>query len=450
MVRHDDALLVDLAATRADAIIDSLDRRIAAQLDAILHHPKFQRLERAWRSLAFLVERTNFRENIEIAFYPCTLDELRVDLVRSGAPARESAFFAVTARGATDRPYGAILADFEFDPTPEDITLLERIAEVGTCSLAPFIAAASPGFFGIEDRRAIGTVDLLAHFAAHHRAFAALRDQASASLLGLTVGRFLLRAPFAVAREATETLGGFTYDETARAEDLAWGLAVVAFATRLTSSFAKYRWCPNIVGRADGLIEDLPRAPEGAISPLDANLGERTEYDLSEEGFIPLSFVDATSAGFFSARSLMKPKRFGNSEEARAAEFNHRLGTELPYVFISTRIGQYLKVVHRSFQINDPEALVPGAPPRRVEKPSWATTAVDDERELNDWAGQYVADREVVPPALRGRRPLRKVQVIVRDSTDGEAWRSFDLRLRPHFKHMGAFFTLSLKGTLDP
>jgi type VI secretion system protein ImpC len=217
-----------------------------------------------------------------------------------------------------------------------------------------------------------------------------------------------------------------------------WGNAVYAFATRLSDSFAKYRWCPNVIGpQAGGAVENLPLHQYEAMGeiqtkiPTEIMLTERREYELSEEGFIGLTFrKDSDNACFFSANSVQKPKYFGQSEEGRAAELNYRLGTQLPYMFIISRIAHYLKVLQRE-QIG-----------------SWKERA-DLEKELNDWIGQYVADQDVVSAAVRGRRPLRKAQIIVTEVEGNAGWYKVDMRVRPHFKYMGAFFTLSLVGKLD-
>src|SRR5215475_5571759 len=49
-----------------DQMIAEIDRKISSQLDEILHNPDFQKLESAWRSAKFLVDRTDFRENTRI------------------------------------------------------------------------------------------------------------------------------------------------------------------------------------------------------------------------------------------------------------------------------------------------------------------------------------------------------------------------------------------------
>jgi type VI secretion system protein ImpC len=165
--------------------------------------------------------------------------------------------------------------------------------------------------------------------------------------------------------------------------------------------------------------------------PTEIMLTERREYELSEEGFIGLTFrKDADNAAFFSANSAQKAKTFGNTAEGKAAETNYRLATQLPYMFIMTRLAHYIKVLQRE-QIG-----------------SWKERGTL-ERELNAWIGQYVADMEDPAPAVRSRRPLRQAQVVVEDVPGQAGWYRCNMKVRPHFKYMGAAFTLSLVGKLD-
>jgi type VI secretion system protein ImpC len=165
--------------------------------------------------------------------------------------------------------------------------------------------------------------------------------------------------------------------------------------------------------------------------PTEVQISERREFELSEEGFIALTFrKDADNACFFSANSCQKPKTFGQSAEGKDAELNYRLGTQLPYMFVVCRIAHYIKVLQRE-QIG-----------------SWKERG-DLERELNVWISQYVADQDGVSAAIRGKRPLRKAAITVEDVPGNAGWYKVDMKVRPHFKYMGAFFTLSLVGKLD-
>jgi len=136
------------------------------------------------------------------------------------------------------------------------------------------------------------------------------------------------------------------------------------------------------------------------------------------------------NACFFSANSCQKPKKFGQSAEGKDAELNYRLGTQLPYLFVINRLAHYIKVLQRE-QIG-----------------SWKEKG-DLERELNQWIKQYVVDMDNPAPAVRSRCPLRSAAVKVEDVPGEAGWYKVDLKVRPHFKYMGAFFTLSLVGKLD-
>jgi type VI secretion system protein ImpC len=249
--------------------------------------------------------------------------------------------------------------------------------------------------------------------------------------------RFLLRVPYG---PETVPVRSFNYHEetVGKHDGYLWGNATFAFATRIADSFAKFRWCPNIIGpQSGGAVEDLPLHHYEAMGeiqtkiPTEIMISERREFELSEEGFIALTCrKDSDNAAFFSANSCQKPKYFGQSPEGREAELNYRLGTQLPYMFIISRLAHYIKVLQRE-QIG-----------------SWKE-ATDLQRELNTWIGQYVADMDSVSPAIRGKRPLRQAEITVEDVEGNAGWYRVGIKVRPHFKYMGAFFTLSLVGKLD-
>src|SRR5690242_17341210 len=63
-----------------DAMIAAIDEKLTGQVNEILHAPEFQKLESAWRSLRFVVERVSFRENIKLEILPIQKDDLLADL----------------------------------------------------------------------------------------------------------------------------------------------------------------------------------------------------------------------------------------------------------------------------------------------------------------------------------------------------------------------------------
>lgn len=62
-----------------DSHIAELDYQISRQLDEVMHHPEFQRVESLWRGLKHTVDRTDFRQNVKIEILDVSKDDLRQD-----------------------------------------------------------------------------------------------------------------------------------------------------------------------------------------------------------------------------------------------------------------------------------------------------------------------------------------------------------------------------------
>ena len=425
-----------------DGMIAEIDKRIGLQLNEILHAPQFQALESAWRGLKFAVDRVDFRENVRVEILNATKEDLLTDFEDAPEVAKSGLYKVIYSNEYGvfgGKPYGLVCGNFDFAAGPEDITLLGKIGAVAAMAHTPFVANASPELFGEKNFLNVPNLkDLKSLFEGPQFArWHSFRESEDARYVGLCMPRFLLRLPYG---EKTTPVKSFNFNEDVigNHDRYLWGYASNAFATRVADSFAKFRWCPNIIGpQSGGAVESLPLHQYEAMGeiqtkiPTEIMLTERREYELSEEGMIGLVFrKDTDNAAFFSANSVQKPKLFGNSAEGKAAETNYRLGTQLPYMFIMSRLAHYLKVLQRE-QIG-----------------SWKERA-DLERELNQWINQYVADMDDPAPAVRSRRPLRQARVKVEDVAGQPGWYRCSLQVRPHFKYMGASFTLSLVGKLD-
>jgi type VI secretion system protein ImpC len=425
-----------------DRMIAEIDAKLSRQMDEILHNADFQALESSWRGLKLLVDRTNFRENVKLEIINASKQDLLDDFEDSPEITQSGLYKHIyTAEYGQfgGQPVGALIANYFFDPSSPDIKTLQYVASVATMSHAPFIAAAGPKFFGLESFTGLPDLkDLKDHFEGPQFAkWQSFREQEDARYVGLTLPRFLLRNPYDPEDNPVKS---FVYKENVANshEHYLWGNTAYTFASKLTDSFAKFRWCPNIIGpQSGGAVEDLPLhhfESMGEIEtkiPTEVLVSDRREYELAEEGFIALTMRKGSdNAAFFSANSAQKPKFFGISAEGKTAELNYKLGTQLPYLFIVNRLAHYLKVLQRE-QIG-----------------AWKERT-DLELELNKWIRQFVADQENPSAEVRGRRPLRAAQVIVSDVEGEPGWFRVSLNVRPHFKYMGADFTLSLVGKLD-
>lgn len=431
-----------ISGALVDDMISQLDQKLSSQVNEILHNQDFRKVESSWRSLKYLVMHTDFRENIRLQFVNVNKEDLLSDFEDAPEVVKSGLYKQVYTSEYGQfggQPFGAMVANYEFGPGPQDVKLLQYCASVAAMAHAPFISAVGPQMFGIEKWEDLPNLkDLQSIFEMpQYTKWASLRESEDARYLGLTLPRFLLRLPFSQDTAPAKTFN-FKEDVSGGDEDFCWGNAAFAFASRLTDSFAKYRWCANIIGpQGGGAVEDLPLYQYEAMGeiqtkiPTQVLISERREFELAEQGFIALTMrKNSDNAAFFSANSVQKPKYFGISKEGKEAELNYKLSTQLPYMFIMNRLAHYIKVIQRE------------------NIGTWKERA-DLEDELNKWISQYVTEMDNPAPSVRSRRPLRMAKIEVQDVEGDPGFYSVTLLARPHFKYMGASFTLSLVGKLD-
>ncbi|RXJ98332.1 type VI secretion system contractile sheath large subunit [Arcobacter sp. CECT 8986] len=425
-----------------DKMIAEIDEKISKQMDEILHHEQFQALESKWRGLYMLVERTDFRQNILMEFINVSKEDLIEDFEDSLDITKSGLYKHVYTAGYGQfggEPVGTIIADYELSPSNMDIKFLNKVASIAAMSHAPFISAAGPKFFGLDSFEGLPDLkdieDVMT--SPQYAAWKGFRKNEDSRYVGLTLPRFLLRPPY---DPEDNPISNFIYKEDVSKshENYLWGNTVYAFASKLTDSFANYRWCTNIIGpKSGGEVRDLPVHTFESMGdiemkiPTEVLVSDRREYELSEQGFIPLIMrKGSNTAAFFAASSAQEPKLFANTPEGNEAQLNYKLGTQLPYLFAITRMSHYIKVLQREYI---------GA---------WRERS-DLERELNKWAKQYVANQENPSPEIRSKRPFKEIAIDVEDIADDPGWYKVKISLRPHFKYMGANFELSLVGKLD-
>ena len=425
-----------------DRMIAELDNKLSKQMDEVLHSSRFKELESSWRSLKLLVDRTDFKENIKIHVLHATKSELLDDFEYSPEISQSGFYKHVYASGYGQfggEPIASVIGSYEFSQSSADMKLLQYVSSVGAMAHAPFLSSVSPSFFGLNSFTELSAIkELKAVFEGPaYVKWRALRETEDARYIGLTAPRFLLRLPYDRNENPVKS---FDYQEDVNAdhEHYLWGNTAYLLASNITDSFAKYRWCPNIIGpQSGGSVNDLPVHIFDSLGqlqskiPTEVLITDRREYELAEEGFITLTMRKGSdNAAFFSANSIQKCKVFPPTREGKIAETNYKLGTQLPYMFIVNRLAHYIKVLQRE------------------QLGAWKERQ-DLQRELNQWIRQFVADQENPPSEVRSRRPLRGASITVSDVDGDPGWYQVSMSVRPHFKYMGASFELSLVGRLD-
>jgi type VI secretion system protein ImpC len=417
-----------------DRLIASVDEKISAQLDAIMHHDDFQDLESSWRELKFLVDRTDFRQNIEIEVLNASKDTLREsfedspELIQS--PLYEHIYTNAFDQPGAD-PYGAVISGYEFDNSPPDVALMRNVSKVAASAHCPFIGSVGPQFFGKESMEEWKKIpDLTAYMeTAEYNGWNSFRDSEDSRYLGLTFPRFMLRLPYG---EDTAPVENFNYEEDVKGTDhdkYLWGNSAFAFASNMVQAFMEDGWCVQIRGpQSGGKVDDLPvhiydegRGDEMKI-PTEVPISETLEFECSNLGFMPLSHYQGEDyAVFFSANSAQQPTKY-DDERATA---NSRINARLPYIFLASRISHYLKVLQRE--------NIGSTKNRKLI-----------EEELNEWLSKHVTEMPNPSPEQIAKYPLRRGEVEVEEVPDNPGFFQVDTRIMPHFQIEGMDISLSL------
>src|SRR5271155_1138217 len=108
------------------ARIAQIDHLVSIQLNEIMHHPTFQKLEGTWRGLKYVVDNSELTPMLKIRILNASKKELLRDLQRA-ADFDQSAMFKKVYEEEYGlfggEPFGALIGDYEFGKGPEDIEL---------------------------------------------------------------------------------------------------------------------------------------------------------------------------------------------------------------------------------------------------------------------------------------------------------------------------------------
>ncbi|MBC11361.1 MAG: type VI secretion system contractile sheath large subunit [Rhodothermaceae bacterium] len=421
-----------------DGLVADIDATISKQLDKILHSPEVQKLESAWRGLKFLVDRTDFRKNVKIEMLNVSKDTLR-ESFEDSPELIQSALYRHVYTNAYDQPgadpYSAIVSNYEFDASPQDMALLGNVSKVAASAHAPFLGAVGPQFFGKESMEEWKKIpDLSAYMElADFTKWNALRDTEDSRYLGLTFPRYLLRLPYGPDTVPVKT---FNYQEEVSGADhdrYLWGNSSFAFASNMVRAFQRDGWSVQIRGpQSGGKVDDLPvhlydvgKGKQAKI-PTEVPISETLEFEAANLGFMPLSHYQGRDfAAFFSANSTQRPKLYDDD----AATANSRINARLPYIFLASRIAHYLKVLQR-------------------ENIGATKDAAKIEGELNRWLKGLVTEMENPSQAQVAKYPLKAAEVKVVELDDNPGFFRVQTAIKPHFQIEGMDISLSLVGKM--
>jgi type VI secretion system protein ImpC len=411
--------------TMVKSRIAQLDALISAQLNEVMHHEKFQKLEASWRGLHYLVHQSETSPNLKIRVMNVSKRDLFKDLERAPEFDQSATFKKVYEEeygvfgGA---PFGLLMGDYEISNHPEDMSLLEKMSNVAAAAHAPFIASADSKMLGLDSYGQLSDPrDLSKIFeSVDYAKWRSFRESEDSRYVGLCLPHVLMRLPY--GRE-TVPVESFDFQEDVDGTDhrkYLWGNAAWALAARTTDAFAKYSWCTAIRGvEGGGLVEGLPthtfRTDEGDIAlkcPTEIAITDRREKELADQGFVPLVHCKGRDyAAFFSVQSANKPKKFDKD----FANANARLSSQLQYIMAVSRFAHYMKAMMR-------------------DKVGSFMSRGNVQDFLNRWIAQYVLLDDNASQDKKAQYPLREAQVVVEDVPGKPGVYKAISYLRPHFQ----------------
>jgi type VI secretion system protein ImpC len=425
-----------------EAIIAQLDKTLTDQVNLILHHEEFQKLEGAWRGLHYLVTNTETDEQLKIRVMNVSKKELGKTIKRfKGVAWDQSPIFKSIYESEYGvlggEPYGCLVGDYYFDHSPGDVELLSGIARVSAAAHCPFIAGASPTVMQMGSWQELANPrDLTKLFGTpEYAAWKSLRSSDDSRYIGLAMPRFLARLPYGAKTDPVEQ---FDFEEDTGAADhtrYTWANSAYAMATNIMRSFKLYGWCSRIRGvESGGSVEGLPvhtfPTDDGGVDmkcPTEIAISDRREAELAKNGFMPLVHRKNTDvAAFIGAQSLQKPQEYTDPD----ATANANLAARLPYMFACCRFAHYLKCIVRD-KI--------GAFKEREDVRKW----------LNNWIMNYVdGDPTNSSETTKAQKPLAAAEIVVQDVEGNPGYYSAKFFLRPHYQLEGLTVALSLVSKL--
>lgn len=424
-----------------NARIAELDRLISDQLNEIMHHEDFQKLEGSWRGLNYLVQESETSDNLKIKVMNVSKKELLKDMEKAPEFDQSGMFKKIYEEEFGmfgGHSYGVMIGDYEFGFGPQDMSLLEKISQVAAAAHAPFISAASPKMFNWDSFTELSAPrDISKIFtSAEYVKWKSFRQSEDSRYVGLTLPHILMRLPYG---SETVPVEEFNFEENVDGTDhkkYLWGNAAYAMGTRLTDAFAKYGWCAAIRGvEGGGLVQGLPthtfKTDEGEVAlkcPTEIAITDRREKEMADAGFIPLVHCKGTDyAAFFSTQSTNKPKQY----DSDLANANSRLSAQLQYMMAVCRFAHYLKSIMR-------------------DKIGSFMSCKETELFLNKWITQYVVLNENASQGVKAKYPLREARVEVKEIPGKTGAYKAVAFLRPHYQLDELTVSLRLVAELPP
>lgn len=423
-------------------VLSAIEARIASALNVILHHPKFQALESAWRGLLHLVNtRSDYDERlaIKIKVLHITWDELARDVTRA-IEFDQSNIYQRLYSDEFDmpggEPFGVVLANYQVShkvhsgALADDVTVMREASAVAAAALCPFIFGADAKLFGLDSFDELApTLDLDDLFQqAEYAPWRGLRSAENSRFLGIVLPTTLMRLPYTSDGTRNEPI--VFQEQTPTVSDYLWGNACFAFGGILVRAFANTGWFADIRGGEHafgegGVVRFLQYAPH-ALGPksdyfavdfthaaTQVRLDDLLERKLAQHGLVPLCSYAGFGVSIFYSNSSLHLADAKVASEIHA--INARMSAMLQYILCAARFGHYIKVIGR-------------------EKVGSVVSAEECQRIFQNWLNQYTTASEAGSESLKAKYPLGESNVKISQVPGRIGIFNCIIHLKPHFQ----------------
>jgi len=441
-VLQETTLISDDAVETIKAMIAEIDAKLTEQVNEIMHHEDFTRIEGAWRGLSYLVNNSETDETLKIKVFNISKKDLHKTLKKFKGTAWDQSpiykqFCEYEYEQFGGEPYACLVGDYHFDNSPQDVDLLTELSKNAAAGHSPFIGGVAPSMLQMDSFSELANPrDLTKIFSTpDYAAWNSFRESEDARYVGLAMPRFLARLPYG---QKTDPVEEFAFEEDCEGADstkYVWANSAYAMATNITNAFSLYGWCSRIRGvESGGDVQNLPvhtfPSDDGGVDmkcPTEIAISDRREMELAKNGFMPLIHKKNTDfAAFLSAQSAQKPAEYDDPD----ATSNAALSARLPYLFAACRFAHYLKAIVR-------------------DKIGSFKEREDMEKWLRRWITNYVdGDPANSSESVKAQKPLSAAEVNVQEVEGNPGFYQAQFYLRPHYQLEGLKASLRLVSKL--
>ncbi|AMY08130.1 type VI secretion protein, EvpB/ family [Luteitalea pratensis] len=289
-------------------MLTAVDAAMSDLMRAVLHDPAFQQVEAAWRGVQWLVSMLDLGDTLELHLLHVTRDELAQAVAQGGDLWQRLVDRESRSEGGLE--LSALIGDFTFGPSADDLAVLEQLGAMAAAMGTPFIAGASPALLGATSLASqsqprnwspLGQED--------ETRWQAFRGRAAAAHVGLALPRFLLRLPYG---QRTDPIAAFTFEEqpiSPEHESFLWGNAALAYAVVVARALDP-DGDPSSVAALEGLPAFVFKTDDGTglQPPAEINMSDAAVVAIEARGIMPLiSLKDRDAVRPVLPRSTANP-----------------------------------------------------------------------------------------------------------------------------------------------